>query len=65
MDAMPRPPGLDWDYFQGEMSDTENPAVDAVFDMGFPAVGAWDDAAEDELFGPLLSVGEDYEICER
>lgn len=46
-DAEPLPPGLDWDYFgprpgfddAGELGDTENPAVDAVFDWGNPLIG--------------------------
>jgi hypothetical protein len=40
--AEPLPPGQDWDYFnddQGEMGDTENPAVDAVFNWGQPLIG--------------------------
>ena len=48
VDAEPLPPGLDWDYFgprpgfddAGELGDTENPAVDAVFDWGQPLIGA-------------------------
>ncbi len=47
VDAEPLPPGLDWDYFgprpgfddAGELGDTENPAVDAVFDWGNPLIG--------------------------
>ncbi len=52
VDAEPLPPGLDWDYFGprpgfddrfsddgGELGDTENPAIEAVFDWGNPLIG--------------------------
>lgn len=47
--TQPLPPGLDWDYFApltynlsddvAELGDTENPAVDDVFDWGMPLIG--------------------------
>lgn len=62
VDAEPLPPGLDWDYFgprpglddAGELGDTENPAVDAVFDWGQPLIGCDCDGV------PVVSGGERF-----
>ena len=54
----PLPPGLDWDYFapdfyrldedSPELNDTENPAIEAVFDWGQPIAG---DCPYESAFG--------------